>query len=108
EPHKGVVDRAVTVRVVVAHHLADDAGALDERPGPRQAVLTHRVQAAPVHRLEPVLDQRQRPADDHAHRVVDVGALHLLLDVDRLDPIATARRAPGYAGARGGARGPHA
>ena len=90
QPHEGVVDRAVAVRVVVAHHLADHARALDVRAVGTEAVLPHRVQDAPVHRLEPVLDQRQSATDDHAHRVVDVRALHLLLDVDRLDPVAAA------------------
>jgi len=31
---------------------------------------------------------RKGAPDDHAHRVVDVAALHLLLDVDRFDPVA--------------------
>ena len=40
-------------------------------------------------RLEPVADIRQRAADDDPHRVVEVAALHLGLDVDRLDPVVT-------------------
>ena len=54
--------------------------------GPEAGVV-HRVQHAAVHRLEAVAHLGQRAADDHAHRVVDVAALHLLLDVDRLDPV---------------------
>ena len=37
--------------------------------------------------LQPVADIGQRPADDDRHRVVDVAALHLRLDVDGLDAI---------------------
>jgi hypothetical protein len=40
-----------------------------------------------MHRLEPVAHLGQRAAHDHAHRVIDVAALHLLLDVDGLDAI---------------------
>ncbi len=38
-----------------------------------------------MHRLQPVADIGQRPRHDHAHRVIEVGALHLLLDGDRGD-----------------------
>ena len=44
-----------------------------------------------MHRLEAVADVGQRSPDDDRHRVVDVAALHLGLDVDRLDPIEPAR-----------------
>ena len=60
QAHEGVVDRAVAVRVVVAHHVADDAGALGE---------------AAVRSVAAV-----------EHRVVHVGPLHLDLEVDGLDP----------------------
>src|SRR5262249_8326463 len=83
---EGVVDRRVTVRVIVAHHLADDAGTLEVAAvGPVPAVV-HRVQDADVDGLQTVADIRQRAADDDRHRVVEEAALHLELDVDRLDP----------------------
>src|SRR4030095_10197638 len=44
--------------------------------------LVHRVEHAPVHGLEPVSDVGQRPPDDHAHRVIQVGLPHLVFNVD--------------------------
>ena len=86
-PHEGVVERRVAVRVVVAHDVADDAPALHVVAVRAEARVVHAVEDLAVHRLEPVAHVRQRPADDDRHRVVDVAALHLRLDVDRLDPI---------------------
>src|SRR5579864_3848651 len=80
------------MRVVIAHHLADHAGALEEPAvGPVPAVV-HRVQDADVNRLEPIPDVGERTADDDRHRVVDVAALHLVLDVDRLGAVVPATR----------------
>ena len=87
EAHEGVVDRGVAVRVVLAHDLADDAGALGERPVRAVAAVVHRVDHAAVHGLQAVAHVGQRTADDDAHRVVEVGALHLGLQVDLLDAV---------------------
>ena len=43
-----------------------------------------------MHRLEPVADIRQRPPDDHAHGVVEVGLLDLVLQIHRLPPVGRA------------------
>ena len=88
EPHQRVVDRGVAVRVVLAHHLADDAGALGVAAVRLQAGLVHREQHAPVDRLEAVAHVGQRAPDDHRHRVVQVGGAHLLLEPARLDVAA--------------------
>ena len=48
----------------------------------REAHLPHRVEHAAMRRLEPVAHVRQRSPDDHAHRVIQVRALHLVFDVD--------------------------
>ena len=80
--HHGVVDRSVAVGVVLAHDVADHAGRLAVGLVPVVAVLVHRVEDAAMHRLEAVAHVGQRAADDHAHRVVEVGAFHLLLDGD--------------------------
>ena len=88
EPDERVVDRRVAVRVVLAHHLADDAGALGVAAVGLQARLVHREQHAPVHRLEAVAHVGQRAPDDHGHRVVQVGGAHLLLEPARLDVAA--------------------
>ena len=85
ESNEGVVDRAVAVRVELPHHVADDAGALREGTVGTVAPVVHRVDHAAVHGLEPVAHVGQRAPDDHAHRVVEVAALHLELEVDLLD-----------------------
>ena len=81
--HQRVVDRLVAVRVVSAHHVADHARGLDVLLVGRMPVLVHRIEDAPVHRLETVARIRQRARHDHAHGVIEVAALHLLRDRDR-------------------------
>ena len=80
-----VVDRRVTVRVVFAHHLADDVGALAVRAGRLQAEVVHRVEDATMDRLQAIAHIGQRPADDHAHRVIEVRRAHLLLETAVFD-----------------------
>ena len=94
QTHQGVVDRRVAVRVELPHHVADDARALRERAVGAVAAVVHRVDHPAVHRLQAVAHLRQRTSDDDAHRVVEVGALHLELQVDLLDAVAW----NGYAG----------
>ena len=62
EPHQRVVDRGVAVRVVLAHHVTDDAGALREAAVGPVAAVVHRVEHAAVHRLEAVAHVGQRAA----------------------------------------------
>ena len=85
QAHQGVVDRGVPVRVKLAHHLADDRGALPEGAVRGQPHLPHGVEDPAVDRLEAVADVRQGAGHDHAHRVVEVGRPHLVLDADRAD-----------------------
>ena len=87
EADERIVDGAVAVRVVLAHDVADHAGALGVPALGTVAAVVHRVQDARVHRLQAVPHVRQRPADDDRHRVIDVAALHLKLDVDRLGAV---------------------
>ena len=82
-PHQRVVDRRVAVRVEVAHHLADDLGALAIGPVRCQAHRPHAVDDAAVRRFQPVAHVRERAPDDHAHGVIHVRAAHLVFDVDR-------------------------
>ena len=82
--HQRIVDRIAAMGVVLAHHVADDARALAGRPVVVVAALAHGVEDAPVHRLEAVAHVRQRARHDHAHGVVEVRALHLLLERDGL------------------------
>src|SRR5690606_4045029 len=85
QPAPGVVDRLVAVRVVLADHLADHAGALRVLPVRRQTHLVHGVQDAALDRLQTVADVRQRAVDDDRHRVVDEAAPQLVRDLYRDD-----------------------
>ena len=71
-PHHGVVDRAVAMRMELAHYVADDARRLAEGLVPAVAAFAHGVEDAPVHRLQPVAHIRQRARHDHAHRVIEI------------------------------------
>ena len=83
EANECVVQRHVAVRVVLAHHLADDRGALAVARGGGQAHLVHRVEDPAMDGLEAVAHVGQGAADDDAHRVVEIGGPQLLLDGDR-------------------------
>ena len=78
-----VVDRRVAVGVIVAHHLADDLGALAIAARRRQPHRLHAVEHAAMRGLQAVSDVGQRSPDDYAHGVIHVRALHLVFDVDR-------------------------
>ena len=87
DAHEGVVDRRVAVRMVAAHHVADDLRALPVLGVGRQVLLPHRVEDAALHRLEAVADVRQRARRDDRQRVVEVPGLRRL--VERNDVMAT-------------------
>jgi multiple antibiotic resistance protein len=60
------------MRVILTHHVADDARRLAYLLVPVVAALMHGIENAAVHRLEAVAHIRQRPADDHAHGVIEI------------------------------------
>ena len=96
QPDQRVVDRRVAVRVVVAHDVADDAGAFEVPAVGAVAPVVHRIEHPAVHRLQSVADIGQGAADDDRHRVVEIAALHLDFDADGFD--AVGRRARGVDG----------
>src|SRR5678815_6185786 len=67
----------------IAHHLADDFGALAITAGWRETHGLHAVQHTAMRGLEAVAYVGQRPPDDYAHRVIHVRTFHLVFDVDR-------------------------
>jgi hypothetical protein len=74
--HQGLVDRAVTVRVILAHHVADDRGALlGLRIWVQMQLVVHRVEDAPLDRLQAVTHVGESTGRDDAERVVQVTAL---------------------------------
>ena len=91
-PHHRVVDRSVAVRVVLAHHVADDARRLLVGAAGRVAGFPHAVEHPPVNRLEAVPHVGQGAADDHAHRVIEVAPPHLALELHRHGVAAGRRR----------------
>jgi len=66
--------------VVLTDHVADHTGRFAVGPVPRVTLLVHRMQDAPMHRLQAVADVRQSPAHDHAHGVIEIGLAHLVAD----------------------------
>ncbi len=96
--HHRVVDRQLAMRMVFADHIADDARRFAVAAVPHVAVHLHRIEDAAMHRLQPVADIGQRAGHDHAHRVIEVGAPHLVFDRDRRDVGPGGRRS----GRRGG------
>ena len=79
-PHQRVVDRGVAVRMILAHDVAHHAGGFAIGLVRRVAGFLHGEQDSPMHRLQPVARVGQRARDDHAHRVIEIGAAHLLFD----------------------------
>ncbi len=73
------------MRMVFTHHVTGDAGAFDVFLVPVEPKLVHPVKDAPVHGLQAITDIGKRAADDHAHRVIEIGPLHFLHDGNRLD-----------------------
>jgi len=70
----------VAVRVIFTDHVADDARGLDVLFVRRVSLLVHRVEDAAMNRLQAVARVGQRSRHDHAHGVIEVGALHLVED----------------------------
>ena len=84
QPHQRIIDSQIPVRMVLAHHFADDAGALARGASGSQPHLLHRVQNAAMHRLQSVANVRQSTADNHRQRIVEIRPLHLVFNVDGL------------------------
>ena len=95
--HERVVDRLVAVRVVVRHHVADRVRGLAVLAIGPHALVVHAVEDPALHRLQPVARVGQRARRDDRHRVVQEGAFHLLLDLDRFDVAERRQRFVGHA-----------
>ena len=83
--HERVVHGGVAVRMVFTEHFTDDLGAFGVGPVVIQPDLAHRVEHAPIGRLQPVPGVGQGTADNDRHRVIDVSLLHLFADINRGD-----------------------
>ncbi len=83
--HERRIDHRLAVRMVIARRVARDLGALSVLPPREERQVMHRVKDAALGRLEAVARIGQRAGDNHAHRVIEEGARHLLGDIDGLD-----------------------
>jgi hypothetical protein len=71
----------------LADHVADGARRFLRFLARGQAQLAHRVDDAPLHRLQAVGDVRQGAVQDHVHRVVEVGLLREFPQRQALDAL---------------------
>ena len=102
QPDEGVIHREVAVGMVLAHDIADDAGALAGGAVRLQPHLLHGVKNAAMHRLQSVAHIGERAADDDRHRIVEIRLAHLLFNVDGMNvaggrnlSVASGRRSQG-------------
>ena len=83
--YDGIVDGRVTVWVVFTDHVSHHTGGLFIRLVPVVVELVHGEQHPPVYRFQAIAHVRQGAAHDHAHGVIKVGLLQLVLDIDGKD-----------------------
>ena len=93
--HERLVERRVAVRVVAAHHVADDLRALAMLDVGGQILLPHRVEDAALHRLEAVADVGQRARGDDRQRVVEIARLRRFVQRDGVGAVAAAGKERG-------------
>src|SRR5438105_4813577 len=74
EHHRLVAGR-VAVGVELAEHIAHGARGLLVLRDRREPELAHGVDDAPLYRLQPVAERRQRAVQNDVHRVVEIGLL---------------------------------
>ena len=79
QPGHGLVDRRVSVGMVLAHGLPHHPGGLLEGLVVPQPQLQHGVEDPALHRFEAVPGVGQGPAHNDAHGVVEIAVLDLLL-----------------------------
>ena len=88
------------MRVVVAHHVADDLRALAVLGVGGEVLLPHRVEDAALHRLQPVADVGQRARGDDRERVVEIAGLRRFVQRDAFGDAAARRGCIDDIGAR--------
>ena len=87
KPHQGVVNGLIPVGVIFAEDVTNNPCAFPIRTVWGEPQFLHGVKNPPLDRFETIAGIGQRPTHDHAHRVFEVGALHLLMQGDRLNAL---------------------
>ena len=80
-----VVDRAIAVRVQLAHHLADNSRALDVPLVGTQSHVGHLIDDSTLYRLQSVSSIRKRARIDYGVGVFEERPLHLVGKVNIVD-----------------------
>ena len=81
--HQRIINRSIAMRMVFTHHVANHARRFAIGLVSRVAGFLHGKQNAPMDRLQPIAHIGQSARHDHAHRVIEVGTAHFLLNGDR-------------------------
>ena len=81
--HQRIINRSIAMRMVFTHHIANHARRFAIGLVSCVAGFLHGKQDAPMDRLQPIAHIGQCPRHDHAHRVIEVGTAHFLLNGDR-------------------------
>ena len=85
--HHCVIYRTVAVGMEFTQHITDNLCTLTGRlVGVEAELVAHIIHNTTVHRLHTIAHIRQSTRNNNRHRIVDVGALHLLLNINFLYP----------------------
>ena len=87
QAHQRIINRAVAMRVIFAHHIANNRGRFAIFLVWRVTAFLHRIEDTAVNRLQTIAHIRQRAGNNHAHRIVEIRAFHLVFDIDRVDAL---------------------
>ncbi len=79
----GVIHCVIAVGMVFTDYVTNDTGRFFIGFVPVIAQYVHGVKYATVYRLQAISDIRQRTANNDRHRIIQIGALQLFLNVDR-------------------------
>ena len=95
-PHQGVVNGRIPVGVVLTQHLTHHPGAFPIGPIAGKTQLVHRVEDAAMHGFEAIAGIGEGPSHNHAHRILQVGARHLVAEVGLNDPFVGTTGSGGF------------
>ena len=82
QTHHGIVNRTVAVGVIITDDFPDDLCTLGVAVRFGQAEFFHSVKDTAVHGFEPVADIRDGAADVDTQRILQIGSMHDVLNVD--------------------------